>query len=52
MLLPSVRSVAQMARALGSGPRGRWFESSRSDQVCLPDEDAGKTSDGLKIFEG
>ena len=26
------RGVAQPGRALGSGPRGRWFESSRPDQ--------------------
>ena len=26
------RGVAQFGRALGSGPRGRWFESSHSDQ--------------------
>ena len=25
------RGVAQLGRALGSGPRGRWFESSRPD---------------------
>ena len=25
------RGVAQFGRALGSGPRGRWFESSHSD---------------------
>ena len=24
--------MAQLGRALGSGPRGRWFESSRPDQ--------------------
>jgi hypothetical protein len=27
------RGVAQSGRALGSGPRGRWFESSRPDQL-------------------
>ena len=27
-----VREVAQLGRALGLGPRGRWFESSRLDQ--------------------
>jgi hypothetical protein len=27
------RGVAQLGRALGSGPRGRWFESSRPDQI-------------------
>lgn len=26
------RVVAQLGRALGSGPRGRWFESSQPDQ--------------------
>ena len=26
------RGVAQPGRALGSGPRGRWFESTRPDQ--------------------
>lgn len=26
------RDVAQFGSALGSGPRGRWFESSRPDQ--------------------
>ena len=26
-----LRGVAQLGRALGSGPRGRWFESSRPD---------------------
>src|SRR5262249_30345028 len=26
------RGVAQLGRALGSGPRGRWFKSSRPDQ--------------------
>ena len=25
------RGVAQSGRVLGSGPRGRWFESSHSD---------------------
>ena len=25
------RGVAQLGSALGSGPRGRWFESSHSD---------------------
>ena len=25
------RGVAQLGSALGSGPRGRWFESSRPD---------------------
>jgi hypothetical protein len=29
---PSSRGVAQPGRALGSGPRGRWFESNRPDQ--------------------
>ena len=27
------RGVAQHGRALGSGPRGRWFESSHSDHI-------------------
>src|SRR5258708_28513825 len=27
----SSRGVAQPGRALGSGPRGRWFESNRPD---------------------
>lgn len=27
-----IRDVAQFGSALGSGPRGRWFESSRPDQ--------------------
>ena len=27
-----LRGVAQFGRALGSGPRGRWFKSSHSDQ--------------------
>ena len=27
------RGVAQPGRALGSGPRGRWFESTRPDQL-------------------
>ena len=25
--------MAQLGSALGSGPRGRWFESSHSDQI-------------------
>ena len=29
------RDVAQPGRALRSGRRGRWFESSRPDHVCL-----------------
>ena len=28
------RGVAQLGSALGSGPRGRWFESSHSDHLC------------------
>ena len=31
-----LRGVAQLGRALGSGPRGRWFESSRPDQNKVP----------------
>ena len=27
-----IRDVAQFGSALGSGPRGRWFKSSRPDQ--------------------
>src|SRR5262245_46495495 len=27
------RGVAQPGRALGSGPRGRWFESTRPDHL-------------------
>ena len=30
------RGVAQLGRALGSGPRGRWFKSSHSDQPVVP----------------
>ena len=30
------RGVAQPGRALGSGPRGRWFESTRPDQLSPP----------------
>ena len=30
-MLACRRGVAQLGRALGSGPRGRWFESSRPD---------------------
>lgn len=26
-----IRVVAQLGRALGSGPRGRWFKSSQPD---------------------
>ena len=33
--LPGCRGVAQPGRALGSGPRGRWFESTRPDQLSL-----------------
>ena len=29
------RGVAQFGRVLGSGPRGRWFKSSHSDQHSL-----------------
>ncbi len=32
------RGVAQPGRALGSGPRGRWFESTRPDQIQQIDE--------------
>ena len=32
ILLPFNRGVAQFGSALGSGPRGRWFKSSHSDQ--------------------
>ncbi len=28
-----LRSLAQPGRALGSGPRGRWFKSTRPDQI-------------------
>ena len=28
------RGVAQLGRALGSGPRGRVFESPHSDHIC------------------
>src|SRR6188768_3019007 len=31
------RGVAQPGRALGSGPRGRWFESTRPDQLSSGD---------------
>ena len=34
------RGVAQSGRALGSGPRGRWFESSRPDQNFLRKREA------------
>ena len=30
------RGVAQFGRALGSGPRGRVFESPHSDQLAVP----------------
>ena len=29
------RGVAQSGRVLGSGPRGRWFESSHSDEKSV-----------------
>ena len=29
------RGVAQFGRVLGSGPRGRWFESSHSDEKSV-----------------
>ena len=29
------RGVAQLGRALGSGPRGRWFKSSHSDHMKI-----------------
>src|SRR5262245_13198362 len=29
------RGVAQPGRALGSGPRGRWFKSTRPDHIPL-----------------
>ena len=34
-IIPNVelRGVAQFGSALGSGPRGRWFESSHSDHI-------------------
>ena len=30
-----IRDVAQFGSALGSGPRGRWFKSSRPDQTGI-----------------
>jgi hypothetical protein len=41
--LAGCRGVAQPGRALGSGPRGRWFKSSRPDQNC---ENSGRFSFG------
>jgi hypothetical protein len=37
-----LRGVAQFGSALGSGPRGRWFKSSHSDQMIrgFPSEEA------------
>ena len=32
---PIFRGVAQLGRALRSGRRGRWFESSHLDQILL-----------------
>ena len=32
------RGVAQLVSALGSGPRGRWFKSSRPDYSKAADE--------------
>jgi hypothetical protein len=34
----SKRGVAQPGRALGSGPRGRWFESNRPDHFSQAQE--------------
>ncbi len=36
---PEWRGVAQPGRALGSGPRGRWFESSHPDFFDHPDKE-------------
>lgn len=30
-----IRVVAQLGRALGSGPRGRWFKSSQPDHFSF-----------------
>ena len=32
----SYRGIAQLARALGLGPRGCWFESSFPDMTLVP----------------
>ena len=34
------RVVAQLGRALGSGPRGRWFKSSQPDHECFRSADS------------
>ena len=39
ILFTTRRGVAQPGRALGSGPRGRWFESTRPDQFKLEGRD-------------
>lgn len=43
--LSELRVVAQLGRALGSGPRGRWFESSQPDH-----ESAGRRPYGFRPF--
>ena len=41
------RGVAQPGRALGSGPRGRRFKSSRPDQKS---QEKGRNSPGIAAF--
>ena len=54
--LVDVRGVAQPGRAPGSGPGGRWFESTRPDHLTL--SDSFKRQDGpdhktvQKILDG
>ena len=46
------RGVAQPGRASGSGPEGRWFESSRPDQNPKVHSDKTGHSEGSGLLNG